>query len=129
MARLSAVLRSLAGNEVSFWCPGCDHAHAINHGPGGWTWDGNAERPTFSPSVLVTGGHYTLGHEGDCWCKFNAAHPEDPSGFKCERCHSFVRDGQIQFLADCTHALAGQTVPLPPWPAPPPGAGEENHDE
>lgn len=25
----------------------------------------------------------------------------------------FIRDGQIQFLGDCTHALAGKTVPLP----------------
>ncbi|MCZ4340562.1 hypothetical protein O4H52_03015 [Sphingomonadaceae bacterium G21617-S1] len=31
-------------------------------------------------------------------------------------CHSFVRNGQIEFLSDCTHALAGQTVPLPPFP-------------
>lgn len=27
-------------------------------------------------------------------------------------CHSFVRDGRIEFLSDCTHALAGQTVEL-----------------
>ena len=30
-------------------------------------------------------------------------------------CHSFVVNGQIQFLPDCTHALAGQTVPIPDW--------------
>lgn len=24
-------------------------------------------------------------------------------------------DGRIQFLNDCTHALAGQTVDLPDW--------------
>ena len=29
----------------------------------------------------------------------------------------FVTDGNIQFLADCTHALAGQTVPMPDWDA------------
>jgi len=28
-------------------------------------------------------------------------------------CHSYVTDGRIQFLADCTHALAGLTVDLP----------------
>jgi len=28
-------------------------------------------------------------------------------------CHSFVTDGRIQFLTDCTHALAGQTVDIP----------------
>lgn len=28
-------------------------------------------------------------------------------------CHSFVRDGQIQYLGDCTHEYAGKTVDLP----------------
>jgi hypothetical protein len=32
-------------------------------------------------------------------------------------CHSFVTDGRIQFLNDCTHPLAGQTVDIPEWPA------------
>ena len=34
-----------------------------------------------------------------------------PDGTKV--CHSFIRDGRIQFLGDCTHHLAGQTVDLP----------------
>jgi hypothetical protein len=38
-----------------------------------------------------------------------------------ERCHVFITNGQIQFLDDCTHALKGQTVPIPAWPYP---AGE-----
>ena len=117
MARLSAVLRSLAGDQVAFWCPGCDSAHAIKHGGDGWTWDGNTERPTFSPSVLIRSGHYIGRAEAACWCTYNAEHPDEPAPFKCGVCHSFVRGGQIQFLGDCTHALAGQTVPLPPWPA------------
>ena len=29
------------------------------------------------------------------------------------RCHSFVREGRIEFLGDCTHAMVGQTVDLP----------------
>jgi hypothetical protein len=28
-------------------------------------------------------------------------------------CHSFITDGFIQFLDDCTHPLAGQTVEIP----------------
>jgi len=31
------------------------------------------------------------------------------------RCHSYVTDGRIQFLNDCTHDLAGQTVDLPEY--------------
>lgn len=27
-------------------------------------------------------------------------------------CHTFVTDGKINFLSDCTHELAGQTVPM-----------------
>jgi hypothetical protein len=30
-------------------------------------------------------------------------------------CHTFINDGNIQFLADCTHKLAGKTVPVPDW--------------
>ena len=56
------------------------------------------------------------GHTGSCWCSFNKEHPEDPSSFKCKRCHSYVKDGQIQFLNDCSHVLAGQTVDLPELP-------------
>lgn len=29
-------------------------------------------------------------------------------------CHSFVRDGRIEFLGDCTHELAGKSVALEP---------------
>lgn len=79
-------------------------------------------KPTFSPSVLVRNGHYLPGRisaDGSCWCTYNAekeAKGEKPAPFKCGVCHSFVTDGRIQFLGDCTHALAGQTVDLPTWP-------------
>jgi len=39
-----------------------------------------------------------------------------PDGVSEYRCHSFVRDGRIEFLSDCTHALKGQTVDLPDLP-------------
>ena len=123
MSQLSPILRDTSDNGLAFWCPGCKTAHRIQHGAGSgprWSWDGNAERPTFSPSVLVTSGHYVQGYDGrGCWCDFNAecvSKGEEPAPFACGICHSFVRDGQIEFLADCTHGLAGQTVPLLPWP-------------
>lgn len=52
------------------------------------------------PSVLVTYNGPDAGRDGA------------PPAI----CHSFVVDGQMQMLGDCTHALAGQTVPIPPWP-------------
>lgn len=81
-----------------FRCPGCaaDPDVVGIHCVTNWTWNGSHEKPTFSPSVLVT-----------MRC----------AGAPDRVCHSFVTDGRIQYLADCTHALAGQTVDLPDWGA------------
>jgi hypothetical protein len=118
VGQISATLRG-GGDHVSFWCPGCEETHTVGVGPNGWTWNRDAARPTFTPSILVTSGHYMPSHQaGDrCWCIFNAERPDNPSSFTCHRCHSFVTGGQIQFLGDSTHALAGTTVPLPELPA------------
>lgn len=116
MAALGKYLRTIEGGKIAFWCPGCKSAHAVFVGGGGWTFNGNAEHPTFSPSVLVRNGHFLDANS--CWCKFNAEHPDDPAPFRCEQCHSFVTNGQIQFLGDCSHELAGKTVPLPEFPCP-----------
>lgn len=124
MSALGSKMRTIEGGLVAFWCPGCDEAHQVRPRPApspSWAFNGNGDRPTLSPSVLVTCGHYASHHKpGDeCWCTYNAAHPDEPGKrFECSRCHSFVTDGNIQFLDDCSHALKGQTVPLPDWPAP-----------
>ena len=115
MARLSNILRSQAGGRVAWWCPGCDAPHAITvEGPSAWTWDRNAETPTFSPSVLTTGTRMTV--EGEAML----ARGESPTDGRYPsvetRCHSFMKGGQMEFLSDCTHALAGQTVPISRWP-------------
>lgn len=83
-----------------FECPGCGDAHVIptKPHPRGWDLSGDEVRPTFSPSILV--------HE---------VKKQDGSIFS-PRCHSFVRDGRIEFLGDSGHALAGQTVDLPEIP-------------
>lgn len=100
---------------LQFRCPACKETHDVVVPR--WSWNGSMEAPTFAPSVLVRTGHYCVGVSEDveCWCTYNAKHPENPAPFKCCLCHSFVRDGQIQFLGDCTHELAGQTVPIPAW--------------
>jgi hypothetical protein len=77
-----------------FHCPGCGYGHGFTVGGTrniNWTWNGSFDLPTFAPSLLC-----------------NASVP-------ASRCHSFVRDGRIQFLSDCHHALAGQTVEIPDW--------------
>jgi hypothetical protein len=73
--------------------------HAVNTAKLRWAYNDSPDRPTFSPSILVT-----------------YRHPGPPEEGNDEICHSFVTDGKIQFLPDCTHNLAGQTVNLPDWP-------------
>lgn len=103
---------------LHFWCPGCNEVHQVTTDPSGWRWNGDVDKPTLSPSVLVKSGHYAGGaaaKRGHCWCNFKERTGQDTK-FKCGQCHSFVRDGRIEFLNDSTHALAGQTIDLPPWP-------------
>ena len=135
MGLLSPILRNGAGGLLTWWCPGCDGPHQvramIRHESvpipdpddpdwtppreyyeardGAWTWNGSASRPTFMPSVLVTYNGPDAGQDrGD-------GRRAPPAV-----CHSFVVNGLMQMLSDSTHALAGQTVPIPPWPWPEP---------
>ena len=116
MGAVGRKLRKLEGGHIAFYCPGCKEPHIILIGR--WSWNGSGDAPTFHPSVSVKNGHYSDLHKAgeDCWCTYNKEHPEAPSTFKCGICHSFVRDGQIEFLGDCTHELAGKTVQLPDYP-------------
>lgn len=83
---------------VEFRCP-CGWTHIMNLDPAlgrpCWTFNGDVERPTITPSINAWG---EFGPDGDR---------------RVKRCHSWVTDGRIQFLDDCTHPLAGQTVDLP----------------
>jgi len=56
-----------------------------------WTWDGNLEAPTLSPSILTGRGSPNI-------------------------CHSFLRVGVFEYLGDCTHKYANQQVPIPDLP-------------
>lgn len=96
-----------------FFCPGCNELHSPD---AGWQFTGTFENPTLSPSVFVKSGHFVDGNKDSCWCAFNAERREkgeSESGFSCGQCHSFIENGKIRFLNDCTHTLAGQTVDLP----------------
>ncbi len=92
MAKIKKVPESENKYQLQFFCPGCKREHAINDT---WEFDENYDKPTISPSVLWNGGWYVKGK----WEK--------------HICHSFIKEGKIQFLDDCTHKLAGQTVDLP----------------
>ncbi len=96
-----------------FKCPGCDDVHGVNLGPGGWGFNGDNALPTFTPSILVTRNMATPPVTAENMDEYKRA-PWSQTKVK-QICHSFVTDGRIQFLNDCTHALAGQTVDLPDW--------------
>lgn len=80
-----------------FDCPGCKSGHFVHvkphQAPNGasWNFNNDLEKPTFSPSILS---------------QINYQHK--PTSV----CHLFVIDGMINFLNDCTHELAGQTVAM-----------------
>ena len=87
-----------------WWCPGCEAWHG-GATDGKWTFDGNHDAPTFNPSFLVRGVIDPATdklHTGVC-----------PDA-KESRCHTFVRSGKIEYLSDCTHVMAGQTVDMVP---------------
>lgn len=85
----------------TIYCPGCEYNHEIPtsraHNPAGpcWEFSGTTDNPTFSPSLLIPKQEYEESPE-DNW----------------PQCHSFIRNGQIQYLSDCTHKLAGQTIDM-----------------
>lgn len=88
----SASWRIDHGLTYLHWCPGCERLHPINVGKPNsynaiWKFDGNLEAPTFSPSINIVG-----------------------------QCHYIISGGNIQFISDSKHKLAGQTVPLPDIP-------------
>ena len=71
---------------------------------GNWSWNGDVDKPTLKPSILTDNGRV--------------------------RCHTFVNDGVVQFLVDCTHDLKKTKVPLLDIPLPTVGSwinhGEED---
>jgi hypothetical protein len=93
------------------WCPACDDTHAVEiESEPRWGFDGNLQEPTISPSIKVEGVQWEVGHT------FHKPHHHVVAGEPVV-CHSFVRAGRWEFLGDCTHDLAGQTVEMVPVPA------------
>lgn len=94
------------------WCQGCKCAHffPVENGKQGqkvWGFNGNTERPTFTPSLR----HY-----------YNrpASHEEagiGKAGQEVTTCHIIVTDGKIQFCSDCPFEQKGQTLELEEIPA------------
>lgn len=119
MAQISKYLRDVAGGGLSFWCQGCRKAHTVwvGEGPGPrWTWNGDVEKPVFGPSVLVQGVKRLTDEQHAAFMRGEPLPEPTPL-----RCHTFVgcngaQPGEIIFLSDCTHELAGTVQPLAELP-------------
>lgn len=102
----------VAGWRLYLYCPGCDDLHDVEIAPENnphWEWNGDRDRPTIVPSILRTGVQWPEGEH------FHKPRHHVAAGEPIF-CHSFVTDGNWVFLSDCTHDLAGQTLPLPELP-------------
>ena len=53
-----------------------------------WSWNGDIDKPTLKPSILTDQGSDGM------------------------LCHSFVNDGIVKYLSDCSHEFAGKSMPL-----------------
>lgn len=92
---------------LAHWCPACQEMHhfaieGYNSSGAKWTWDGNVESPSFTPSMNI-----------------RTNPPSDPHyqpDVSSSVCHYFLRSGRIMYLGDCTHSMKDQTVPLPELP-------------
>lgn len=93
--------------QIFHYCPGCNECHGIavekpfSNGAQ-WQFDGNLEKPTFTPSINIRIG------------PFPDDHPRYPGKIKV--CHYFLKEGRLQYLDDCTHDYKGQTIDLQPIP-------------
>lgn len=82
---------------LKFICPGCAlngsgiHILPVNNEiiPS-WSWNGDTDKPTLSPSIKTTVGNFV--------------------------CHSFLVDGEFSFLPDSTHELGDMRAKLPDLP-------------
>lgn len=96
----------LSGWTLAHWCPACNELHdfAVDKpflNGSRWTFSGTKERPSLTPSMNIRVGPFPAGVK---------------KAGQFEVCHYFLREGQLIYQGDCTHALRGQTIALPTIP-------------
>lgn len=92
MTKMLGTKFSEVDGALMHWCPGCGmmhmiHIHTPNQQGAQWTFNGNVDLPTFTPSINVVG-----------------------------YCHYFITEGKLIYLDDCVHALKGQVIDFPDIP-------------
>lgn len=97
MPKFIPLAPSEEGPDYMFICPACHTAHPIwvheRLGYPFWEWNGDVNKPTLHPGIIFKGVTFGMKYT----------------------CHSQIVDGKIHFLAESTHAFAGQTMELPEY--------------
>jgi hypothetical protein len=114
----------LTTQGYAWWCPACREMHPL---PDGWTFDGNLERPTFSPSFKHGPAIAIVKDESGEWVGRWFA--RDVAGNLVERvglqpgdvpvmwcCHYIITAGQVAYCPDCTHEMKNTTIAMPDLP-------------
>ena len=115
MTKIRKVQRSENTWQYHFVCPGCNEEHSFNDIT--WQFNQDFSKPTISPSYLITFDHASIENNKK-HKEFYKEHGRYPTRKELpydlhDRCHSFIKNGMIQFLGDCTHDLKNKTVELP----------------
>ena len=97
-----------------FFCPACLGLHYFDKR---WTFDGNMEAPTFTPSLRM-GPYWRMPPGWDYEkAKAEGRTKKDtitgrlPDAVEWQ-CHLNLTNGMLIFHGDCTHELSGKTVPM-----------------
>lgn len=106
-----AKVKDYGEGQYGFYCPGCDHEHIYfvnsphwKKDSVGWSFNGDINNPTFTPSLLNTWGK----NADPKWQEpEDAADHSPPKGWSGQ-CHLFVTNGVINYCGDCTHPYSGK---------------------
>lgn len=99
-----------SGTAYLFYCPSCRSHHSFvcrrerGKHTANWQFNGDMERPTFTPSLRIISSRPRPGVPVD-----------NVGGSDMEEytmCHLFVTDGVIHYCGDTPTAFAGKQVPL-----------------
>ena len=78
-----------------FYCPGCKMHHQVptkGSGRPNWEFNGDLEKPTFKPSLMM---RYPKGKKQIEFV-----------------CHLFIRNGKIEYCNDSSHVYKGRTIKM-----------------
>lgn len=101
MAKIKIIHEENGLITAIFNCPACNDIHAFkyysdpfkytNTDKDPWKFNYNFDRPIIRPSISVDAGNSNINY----------------------KCHSYVEEGFIKYLDDCSHAMKGLSIELP----------------